>query len=196
MGLGFSWGCPVRRTSLRLLPLCLAIAGAVRAEETAPPTWALCANPQTLPQFSALPVAPGARENAPTDIRADVLDVQKAEQTVFSGNVELIHADQWMATDKVTFGHETEQFVTEGEVRYQDKGVRLTATQAAGDQKTDTLTLGGVRYQFNDQLGNGTAGRAVMKGDVGTLTDATYSTCPPNQRQWEFVASDIEVDNA
>jgi LPS-assembly protein len=196
MGPGFSWGCPVRRTSLRLLPLCLAIAGAVRAEDTAPPTWALCANPQTLPQFSRLPVAPGARENAPTDIRADVLDVQKAEQTVFSGNVELIHADQWMATEKVTFGHETEQFVTEGEVRYQDKGVRLTATQAAGDQKTDTLTLGGVRYQFNDQLGNGTAGRAVMKGDVGTLTDATYSTCPPNQRQWEFVASDIEVDNA
>ena len=40
-----------------------------------------------------------------------------------------------------------------------------------------------------------TAATAVMKGPVGTLTTATYSTCPPGQRQWEFSAGRISVDD-
>jgi LPS-assembly protein len=53
-----------------------------------------------------------------------------------------------------------------------------------------------VQYQFNQETGNGTAERAEMQGEVGTLTAATYSTCPPNQRSWEFAASRITVNNA
>ena len=52
-----------------------------------------------------------------------------------------------------------------------------------------------VQYQFNEELGNGTAATAVMKGPVGSLTTATYSTCPPGQRQWEFSAGRISVDD-
>ena len=185
----------MRQTSLRLLPLCLAVAGAVRAEEAPKPTWALCKLPTTIPWFTEAPATPADRLAAPTDISADDLDVQKSESTIFSGNVELTHADQWMNTDKVTYTHDTEQFVTEGQVRYQDRTVRLTAESAAGDQKNDVLKMGKVRYQFNEDLGNGEAETAVLKGPVGTLTDATYSTCPPGQRQWEFSASRIAVND-
>ena len=185
----------MRQTSLRLLPLCLAVAGAVRAEEAPKPTWALCKLPTTIPWFTEVPAAPVDRLAAPTDIRADELDVQKSESTIFSGNVELTHADQWMNTDKVTYTHDSEQFVTTGQVRYQDRTVRLTAESAAGDQKNDVLTMGKVRYQINEELGNGEADTAVLKGPVGTLTDATYSTCPPGQRQWEFSARRIAVNN-
>ena len=185
----------MRQTSLRLLPLCLAIAGAVHAEVPAKPTWILCGNPSTIPLFTPLVDTPAERENVATDVSADALDVKKDEQTVFSGNVELVHADQWLNTDKVTFNHDSEQYVTEGQVRYQDRAVRFTAQSAAGDQKADTLKLGQVHYQFNQELGNGVADTAVMKGAVGTLTDATYSTCPPAQRQWEFSASRIAVNN-
>ncbi len=188
----------MRRPPLQLLPLCLAIAGAVQAKDTAAPapTWALCANPATLPMFAELPTDAPVRETSPTDISANTLDVKKSDTTIFSGKVEMVHADQFMTTDKITYGHETEQFTTEGEVHYQDKGVRLTAQSASGDQKTDVLKMGDVRYQFNQQLGNGIAGTATMHGELGTLTDATYSTCPPGQRQWEFAASKISVDNA
>ena len=185
----------MRQTTLRLLPLCLAISGAVHASDEAKPTWMLCGSPSTIPLFTDLATTPADRVSAPTDIDADLLDVKKNEVTVFSGNVKLVHADQWLNTDKVTFTHASEQFVTEGQVRYQDRGVRLTAESAAGDQKNDVLNLGQVHYQFNDELGNGTAATAVMKGPVGTLTRATYSTCPPDQRQWEFSASKIAVNN-
>jgi LPS-assembly protein len=186
----------VHRNSLRLLPLCLAIAGAVRAEEAAQPTWLLCANPETLPMLAEPSKDPGVRENAPTDITADTLDVKKTEQTVFAGGVELVRSDQMLQTDKLTYRHEEETFSTEGEVRYQDRGIRLRADQASGDQKADTITLTNVRYQFNHELGNGSADVATMKGRVGELRGATYSTCPPGQRQWEFSASDIKVDDA
>ena len=185
----------MRQTSLRLLPLCLAIAGAVHAKEAEKPTWILCRSPSTLPLFAELPDTPVSREGAVTDISADELDVKKSELTVFSGNVEMTHADQWMATDKVMFAHESETFDTQGKVRYQDKTVRLTAESASGDQKADKLNLGKVNYQFNEELGNGTAETAVMQGPVGTLTTATYSTCPPGERQWEFAARHISVNN-
>ena len=185
----------MRQTSLRLLPLCLAISGAVRAQEAAQPTWNLCVSPNTIPLFTDLMTAPVERQSAATDISANTLDVKSGEVTVFSGDVKLVHADQWMSTDKVTYSHESEQFVTEGQVRYQDRAIRLTAEAASGDQKADTLKMEKVHYQFNEELGNGTAATAVMKGPIGSLTRATYSTCPPGQRQWEFSAGRISVND-
>lgn len=181
------------RPALRLLPLCFAISQAVVAQETEQ-NWNYCVSPETLPVFNASPVSNGNRELSETEIQADDLNLEKEKLTVFEGNVVLQRSDQWMSTDKLTYTHDDERFVTDGPVRYQDKGVRLTARQAQGDQKNDTLALQDVRYQFNQNLGNGTAEEATMKGETGELDQATYSTCPPGQRQWEFSASHIKVD--
>jgi LPS-assembly protein len=186
----------VRRNSLRLLPLCLAVSAAVHAQEAPVADWGLCRAPATLPLFSELDLQGAVRENAPTDIEADSLDVKERERTIFMGNVQMLHGDQFMATDKVTFTHEGETFQTEGPVRYQDRTLRLTASSATGSQKGDKLELTQVVYQFNAENGNGTAATASVAGEVGTMTQATYSTCPPGQRQWEFVASRITVNDA
>lgn len=181
------------RPVLRLLPLCFAISQATAAREVEQ-NWNYCVSPETLPVFNSSPVPEEIREQASTDIQADELNVEKEKVTVFEGNVILQRSDQWMNTDKLTYTHDNEQFVTEGPVRYQDRGVRLTATQASGDQKKDTMSLQGVQYQFSENLGNGTAKEATMHGETGELDSATYSTCPPGQRQWEFSASHIKVD--
>lgn len=186
----------VRRTPLRLLPLCLAVSAAVHAEETPVASWQLCRAPSTLPMFIELEPQATARADAPTDIEADSLDVKEQERTIFMGNVQMLHGDQYMATDKLTFTHEGEKFQTEGPVRYQDSKLRLTAASASGSQKGDKLDLTQVVYQFNAENGNGSADTASMGGDIGTLTHATYSTCPPGQRQWEFEASRISVNDA
>jgi len=183
----------VSRPALRLLPLCFAISHAVTAQETEQ-NWNYCVSPETLPVFNTSSVSNDNRELSETEIQADDLNLEKEKVTVFEGNVVLQRSDQWMGTDKLTYTHDNEQFVTEGPVRYQDRGVRLTAKQASGDQKNDTMTLQGVQYQFNQNLGNGTAEEATMKGETGELDQATYSTCPPGQRQWEFSANHIKVD--
>lgn len=185
----------MRQSALRLLPLCLAISGVVHAQDGEEPNWLLCVSPESLPMFRELVSESQAREDSPTDVNSDSMDVLKAEQTTFSGNVELSHADQWMAADKLTFMHDSERYATEGPVRYQDRKLRLTADEARGDQNADTLSLKNVRYQFHENLGNGVASSAVMTGSIGELADATYSTCPPGQRQWEFSASTITIND-
>ena len=186
----------MRRSPLRLLPLCLAVSAAVHAQEAPRGDWGLCRAPETLPLFSDLDLQGAVRSDAPTDVEADALDVKERERTIFTGDVRMVHADQFLATDKVTFKHDTESFQTEGPVRYQDASVRLTAASASGTQKGDKLDLSQVVYQFNAESGNGRAATASMSGQVGTLTQATYSTCPPGQRQWEFAASKITVNDA
>jgi hypothetical protein len=80
-GLGLEWPpcvrrkLAVRRTTLRLLPLCLAVSAAVHAEE-APSRTGCCAGAGTLPLFTELDLEGAVRENAPTDIDADTLDVK------------------------------------------------------------------------------------------------------------------------
>lgn len=181
------------RPALRLLPLCFAISQAVVAQE-ATQNWNYCASPETLPVFNTDPVSTENREQTATEIQANDMNLEKEKVTVFEGNVVLQRSDQWMNTDKLTYTHENEQFVTEGPVRYQDRSVRLTAKQASGDQKKDTMSLQGVQYQFSNNLGNGVAQEAVMHGETGELDGATYSTCPPGQRQWEFSANHISID--
>jgi LPS-assembly protein len=183
----------VSRPALRLLPLCFAISQVVAAQEPAQ-NWNACLNPQTLPVFNTNPIATENREQTETDIQAENMNLEKEKVTVFEGNVILQRSDQWMNTDKLTYTHDDERFVTEGPVRYQDRSVRLTATQLSGDQKKDTLQMQGVQYQFSNNLGNGVAKTATMKGETGELDVATYSTCPPGQRQWEFSANHISVD--
>jgi LPS-assembly protein len=183
----------VSRPVLRLLPLCFAISQAVVAQEVAQ-NWNYCVSPQTLPVFNTNPISDENREQTATDIQADQMNLEKEKVTVFEGNVVLQRSDQWMNTDKLTYTHENEQFVTEGPVRYQDRSIRLTAKQASGDQKKDSMSLQGVQYQFSNNLGNGTAQDATMQAETGELEVATYSTCPPGQRQWEFSASHISVD--
>ena len=187
----------MRRASLRLLPLCLAIASAVHAEETpSQADWSLCRLPETLPIFLTGPVPEGDRQQTPTDVSADQMNLKQAEQTVFEGNVQLTRLDQWLATDKLSYDHRSERFVTDGPVRYQDRGLRFTASKAEGDQKANTLKLDKVQYQFNGELGNGSADEVLMQGETGRLTHAVYSTCPPGQRQWQFTASQISINQA
>src|SRR5947208_695458 len=91
----------VRRTRLRLLPLCLAVSAAAHAEEPAKANWLLCRAPATLPMFTTQDLSQLSRVDAPTDVEADALDVKEKERTIFSGNVQMQHGDQYLATDKV-----------------------------------------------------------------------------------------------
>ncbi|GGA86361.1 LPS-assembly protein LptD [Arenimonas soli] len=186
----------MRRPALRLLPICLAMACAARAQDPAPPAWEFCPDTGTLPLYRPLPAEGEAPANPPTDVSALHLDVSEQEVTVLTGEVELQRGDQWLGTEKLTYDHGKETFRTGGPARYQDRGLRLRAAGVQGDQRSDVVQLQDVEYQFNTQAGNGRADSIELRGEEGTLTGASYSTCPPARRQWEFRASRIDVDQA
>ena len=203
--------------SLRLLPLLLSLALAESAQaQTAVVTEALvapvcpvgvlhCAKPtdpyakckrnDLLDFFTAgLPPA-GDRSKAQTT--ADALKVTWTDRThaQLEGDAQIQRLDALLKSDFITYETETTDYVANGHVRYQDASTLMAAERAHGTTTPSVTYLDTVRYQMLDQRGNGVAASANQTDpDHSKLSQATYSTCDPSDRQWEMRASDIEID--
>ncbi|NUS38112.1 MAG: LPS assembly protein LptD [Lysobacter sp.] len=186
------------RPAFRLLPLpfCIAMSLAAQAAEDRPGEWRLCPVVDAVPAFpdaQAPTTKPQARVQLPTDISGDQLSGTDT-QPQFSGNVVLRRGDQFMGAQNLTINKDTGEYVAQGSVRYQDASMRLIADRGEGNQNTDINTLQNVRYQLMSRRGNGGADHIRMQGTQGALFGSSYSTCPPDQRDWELRAQEIDVD--
>lgn len=186
--------------ALRLLPLpvCLAFCLPAQAADEFPQNWRLCPIGDALPPFAdaiqapeGLSVAPAGQ--LPTDIEGDLLSGTDANP-VFRGNVTMRHGSQFMGADQLVFDRDNGQYAAEGSVRLQANGLRLRAAHAEGDQDADTHRIDDLQYQLLSRRGNGQAQRLDLTGNSSSLHGATYSTCPPEARQWELSARRIDLD--
>jgi LPS-assembly protein len=187
------------RSSLRLLPLPLCIAFSLQAyaADDMPPKWGLCPVEDVVKPFAEAQTLPDGikidNANQATDIEGDALTGTEANP-VFNGNVILRRGDQFMGAENLKYDKSKEQYTAEGNIRYQGSGLRLVAKRAEGDQAKDIHTLHDIKYQLLSQRGNGGADSIMLSGDLGALHGATYSTCPPEKRQWELRAREIDVN--
>ncbi len=190
------------RPTLRLLPLPFAITFALPAwaqfEREILPDYSLCPVEDAVPAFDDAPTGinlkPVERRSQPTEIEGDSQS-GTFEMPVMEGNVALRRGDQFLGTDKLTYDSQAGTYVAEGHVRFQDKGLRIVAERASGDQNEDSHQIDNLRYQLLEQHGNGTAERIEINGENGSMQKATYSTCPPNSPHWRVLADRIDVDS-
>ena len=186
---------------LSTLPACIGLVLATapmpaHADDERPENWKLCPVQDTIPAFANAAPTSGSsdtRADQPTNIEGDQLSGTEAAPQ-FEGNVSLSRGDQFLGTDKLVFDSETGKYVATGSVRYQDSGMRVIADRAEGNQEADSHDLQNVRYQLVSRRGNGGASHIAMQGAMGSLYDSTYSTCPPEDRNWELRAERIDVD--
>ena len=190
------------RKKLRLLPLpfCIALSLSAHAADDLPEDWGLCPIEDAVPAFASdlapqegLNIGGDPTEQA-TDIDGDSLDGTEGQVVNLSGNVFLRRGEQLLSTDRLSFDQEKQTYTAEGNVRYQDRGMRLIAARAKGDQTKDTHELEDLKYQLVRRRGNGGAERITMQGSEGSLYGSTYSTCPPEARRWELRAQRIDVN--
>ncbi len=186
------------RQALRLLPLPLCIALSLNAQaDDMPPNWGLCPAGDVVKPFVDMQSVPEGINIDPageaTDIEGDMLTGTE-DTPVFNGNVTLRRGDQFMGADQLTYDKEQERYTAEGSIRYQGSGLRMVARRAEGDQAKDTHSIEDLQYQLLARRGNGGAERITLVGDMGQLHGATYSTCPPEQRNWEVRAHRIDID--
>lgn len=189
------------RPVLRLLPLPLCIAISLpltaHADDDRPLDWSLCPVEDAIPAFADAPPPVGTpedRESQNTDVAGDSVEGISGETINFQGNVTLRRGDQYLHADNLRFDQQTDQYVADGNVRYQDAGMRMVAERAHGDQSDDTHQIDDVRYQLIERRGNGGAETIRMHGTQGKLVGSTYSTCPPSDRHWELRADEIDID--
>jgi LPS-assembly protein len=187
-------------------PLACALALALAAPTTladtvaAGPVWALCRAPEALPGLRPSPAVPASaavRAASPVLIEAGRLDVSAEGETVFRDRVELFRADQWLATGELRYQHEAGTWQSPGPLRFEDARLRFEAASARANEATERIELDDVRYQLIDErAGSGVARQARREGERSHLVGATFSTCPPGQRQWEFEAATLDIDDA
>lgn len=159
------------------------------------PAFALCRSP--LPDWY-LPDLPrdGDRETATTELDADRIGIEERTRYRLEGNVVAIRADQRIAADRMAYDSEAGTFEAEGDVRYQDRTLTLAASAARGDREADRTELDDVRYQLIAERGNGTAAHATLVGrERSELSAVSFSTCDPDDRDWEIVADEMVLDH-
>lgn len=188
------------RRIIRLLPLPLGIAlslPALGAERDKKIDWSLCPIEDAVPAFPGVPATPPKQtgvDRMPVQLDGDKNTGKEGSEANLQGNVRMVRGDQFLNSESLHYDETTDQYTASGGVRYQDSSLRLTADNASGDTSTDTHRLQDVQYQLISRRGNGSAKSAEVSGNLGLLTEATYSTCAPGQRAWELRGERIDLD--
>ncbi|MFC5488338.1 LPS-assembly protein LptD [Dokdonella soli] len=199
-----------RRRSLALAIL-LALPAAAHADDNDAPgcpvgvvkcpkksvSWEMCRKNDLLDFYVPGLPTEGDRSSVPRDASAQKVSSPDKSHYVLEGEAQVKQLDLLLRADKITYDTETTDYTAGGHVRYQDRGLLLSADRARGNADLDQCTLDGVRYQLLSSRGNGVAQVAVMD-DVGhaRLKGATYSTCDVGDQQWAFRARDMDLDES
>ncbi len=162
-----------------------------------PASWEMCRKNDLLDFY--VPGLPTEGDRNSVARAASALKVHSPDGThyVLEEHAQIKQLDLLLRADKLTYDTETTDYSAEGNVRYQDRSLLLSADRAKGNNDLDRCTLEGVRYQLLGSRGNGVAQVAVMDDvDHARMTGATYSTCDVSDQQWAFQAREMDLDRA
>src|SRR5690606_8339954 len=128
--------------------LCIALSLGAHADDDRPQDWSLCPVEDAVPAIADAPPPTGApvdRESQNTDVAGDSVEGVTGATINFQGNVTLRRGDQFLHADNLRFDQQTETYVADGNVRYQDAGMRMVAESVHGDQANDVHEVDNVR---------------------------------------------------
>jgi len=137
----------------------------------------------------------GDRSLVPAKADANAVKSTDDKHYLFEGDAELSRLDQLLRADRILYDSETTDYDANGNIRYQDRGMLLSADNAKGNADLDQCTMEGVRYQLLSSRGNGVAETAVMDDKShANLTQSTYTTCDLTTPKWSFRAKEMKLD--
>lgn len=147
------------------------------------------------PAFVSSPEAFESRPGVPVTAEADSIE---SNDGVFElqGNTIIEYQGRKLTAQNALYNQETGELSVEGALSFLGNGVQIESNDAFIDIDDDLFKAGQSDYQL-DLNGKRAAGSAskmegLPNGDF-TLTDATYSTCPPGDRSWYVKAESLEL---
>ncbi|WP_298141478.1 LPS assembly protein LptD [uncultured Acinetobacter sp.] len=148
------------------------------------------------------PIAPDTNVSdgldATSTLTADYGHYNPNGDSVLEGNVVISQPGREIRADKVTLD-QTQTFANaEGRVQLAQGGLLSQSDQINYNLKTQQGDLNNSYYIAEQQHAYGYAEKiAKTSNDVVVLNNATYSTCPPQQKPtWKIQADEIELNQA
>ncbi len=212
---------PVRRP-LAALPLLLAFGGVAQADDAIaqaqtteaaskdapacplgvikcpkrPVDWSMCHKNDLMDTYvTGLPTE-GDRGSVNATSDANRVSSADAQHYLFEGDVRFLRFDQLLRADTLRYDAETTDYDAVGHVRYQDRGLLMSADSAKGNADLDQCTMdGNVRFQLLSSRGNGSADTAILEDKThARMSESTYSTCDLSDQQWSIHSKDLKLD--
>jgi LPS-assembly protein len=170
--------------------------GVLICKQTAP-DWSLCKKNDLLDFYVADLPTSGERALADTEVKGNQTQSIDGDNFVLEGDASIQQLDQLIRADRFTYARTSTRWTAQGNVRYQDRSMLLSASDASGSAEPNQARINQVRYQLLSSRGNGRASTAVLAdSEHAKLDQASFTTCTLDAPGWEFRAADIELDQA
>ena len=155
--------------------------------------WQLCKSNQLFP---ALIHSQDGVNTGDIYASADKIESQSNQVSTLRGNV-LIEADtQLLQADEAVYSVDQQRFDLFGNVRYQSEEFQSISQSMSTLINTGDSKMYDAYFFITTDHTNGHAEKIIRYGDVTTLHNTHYSSCDPDDQDWQFRAKKIKLDHA
>ncbi len=154
--------------------------------------WNYCPPSSTL--TGKLDPAANNSDDGEIKVSADALETLDDRTMRFTGSVSLQQGDQSITANQIKIFDQPRRIEASGSIEALTGEFRLQAKSAELDADSESSRFLDVNYEFSPRHAYGSAQRITQKGKVLSLDGASYSTCLPSKRDWEFTAGHIKLD--
>lgn len=137
----------------------------------------------------------GNREASPAQVYGDRFSSPDSNIFHLTGNTSLQRLDQLLRADSLTYDADTTAYDAEGNVRYQETDMLMSARRMYGTTNPEHGVADDVLYQLLTSRGNGKATQAiVLDQNHAKFHEVTYSTCDIDNRLWTIQSKRMTMD--
>jgi len=177
----------------RLLALTMSAAA---LSATAPPqgdtAGALSCPP---PAPLRIPPSTASGQSGAINIRAARYEAVEGQPIRFLDNVRVVQGSQQLETDEIAYDRASGRVDIPGRLRFNDARLQLDAAEAWYQTRERLAWFLDVDYAISGTTATGSAAQAEWLGpDRARLERFDFTTCPPQQRDWQLKASRVDLD--
>jgi len=153
--------------------------------------WALC------PPFPQSPANPPTANPDEIDLQADSAQASDGNVYALDGNAVVLYGQQKLEASTITYRQDDNELTAEGDIRFTAPGLIIDGEDATLYPDVEQGKLNDITYTLTEAHGRGTARVLDLKGrDNQYLQQALYTTCPPDNHDWELSAKEVDLDRA
>lgn len=129
-------------------------------------------------------------------LEADEGKISQAGTSVLKGNITIQQDQTFLRADEATFNRKTQTVNAKNNISLETPTLQIDSQSLELQLSTDKATIIDTSYQLKNGDGNGVSKRITQDAKEKTvLEDATFSTCPANQKSWHIKAENITLDH-
>lgn len=134
-------------------------------------------------------------EEAPLRVNANATEVLVDNIASLEGDVQVSQGYRQIRSDNALVDQASREVTLTGNVQFREPGLLLLGDSAEIDIDSKEVQIDNATYVIHDAAVHGTA-KHLSRNKEGliVISDATYSTCGPNDNTWELITGEIDID--